>query len=228
MPDRTSSPYRSGPQTNAPAFTRYVADLLRPARTAPEPGNRDDLVASQLGFVVRAARRVAQYHDGTDVDILDLIQEGNVALLQAVQEWLDRPAEAAHFHTFVAQRVYRALRQYVADARRENATRCSLEEQWEELCQVEAPAELDPLVRLVYRQHQEVMIAMLNSLEQKRKQVVALRCGFCDGQERTYQEIGEALGFSAGRAAQLMASVRRMWRHPTRIYKLRDVRQDLG
>lgn len=194
----------------------------------PEPGGREDLVASELGFVLRAARRVARQHDVVGVDLVDLIQEGNVALLQAIQEWLDHPSEAAHFHAFIALRVYRALRQYVADARRENAGLCSLEEHWDELGQVEAPGELGPAARLVYRQHQEAMIAMLDTLEQKRKQVVALRFGFCDGQERTYQEIGEALGFSAMRTAQLMASVRRILRHPSRAYKLRDARRDLG
>jgi len=72
------------------------------------------------------------------------------------------------------------------------------------------------------------MGAILGSLERTRKQVVALRFGLSDGRERTYQEIGEVLGLNAVRAAELMESVRRILRHPSRAYKLRDVRQDTG
>jgi len=123
-----------------------VADVLRAGETTPGSDNREDLVASKLGFVVCAALRVARCHQGANVDILDLIQEGNVALLQAVEEWLDCPSEVAHFHTFISQRVYRALRRYVADAGREDGRLCSLEEHWDELCQVEAPGELELVI----------------------------------------------------------------------------------
>jgi RNA polymerase sigma factor (sigma-70 family) len=227
MPDKKNSPYRSRPQTNTFAFTCYVADLLRLARPAPEPDDRQDLVTSELEFVLRAARRVARQHEGAGVDLLDLIQEGNVALLQAVEEWLRGQPDVAHFHTFVSRRVYRALRQCAADAEHESGRLCSLEEHWDEVCQVQAPGELDPLDRLIYRQHQEVMAAILGSLERKRKQVVALRFGFPDGRERTCQEIGEVMGFSAGRASQLMQWVRKRLRHPIYAWRLMEFCQDL-
>ena len=81
MPDRMHSAGRSRPETDTPAFACYAADLLRLEEIMPEPDLRKDLVASKLGFVVRAARRIARRYQGADVNILDLIQEGNVALL---------------------------------------------------------------------------------------------------------------------------------------------------
>jgi RNA polymerase sigma factor (sigma-70 family) len=228
MPDRTRPAGRSRPETDTPAFACYAADLLRLEEIMPEPDLRKDLVASQLGFVVRAARRIARRYRGVGLDILDLIQEGNVALLQAVNEWLDHPPQSAHFHAFIAQRVDRALRQCADGAWRESARSCSLEEHWDELCQVEAPGELEPGARLIHREGQEVMIAVLGSLDRRRRRVVARRFGLLDGRERTYEEIGQALGVSRARAAQLMASATRILRHPSRACKLVDVYRDLG
>ena len=228
MPDKTRPSDRSESETDTPAFACYAADLLRLEETMPEPDLRKDLVASQLGFVVRAARRIARRYPGADLDISDLIQEGNLALLQAVDEWLDCPPRAAHFHTFIARKVERAIRLCADGAWRESAGSCSLEEHWDELCQVEAPGELEPAERLIHREEQEIVIAMLGSLDRRRRQVVALRLGFFDGRERTYEEIGQTLGVSRARAAQLMGSAKRILRHPSRACKLMDVYQRLG
>jgi RNA polymerase primary sigma factor len=204
-----------------------MADLLRLEDIMPEPDLRQDLAASQLRFVVRAARRIARRYPGVDLDILGLIQEGNVALLQAVNEWLDCSPRSAHFHAFVARRVERAIRQCADGAWRESARSCSLEERWDELCQVEAPGELEPVERLIYREGQEATIATLGSLDRRRRKVVALRCGFSDGREMSFEEIGQAIGVSRTRAGQLMASARRILRHPIRARKLRDAWQGL-
>lgn len=228
MPNRTHPADRSRPETDTPAFACYAADLLRLEEIMPEPDLRKDLVASKLGFVVRAARRIARRYPGVGLDILDLIQEGNVALLQAVNEWLDHPPQSAHFHAFIAQWVDRALRQYADAAWRESARFCSLEEHWDEMCQVEAPGELEPEARPIQREEQEIVIAMLGSMDRRRRRVVALRFGLSDGRERTYEEIGQALGVSRVRAAQLMTSAKRILRHPSRAYKLMNVYQDLG
>jgi len=205
-----------------------MVDLLRIEETAPEPDLRQDLVIGKLEFVVRTARRIARRYPGIDLALPDLIQEGNLALLQAVNEWLDCPPRAAHFHTFIARRVERTIRQCADAAGQESARACSLEEHWDELCRVEAPAELGPEARLIYRQGQEAMIKVLGSLDPGLRKVVALRCGFCDGQQRTYEEIGQAFGVSRTRARQLMASAERILRHPIRSRKLRDAWPDLG
>ena len=227
MPDRTHPDDRSRPETDTPAFACYMTDLLQVEETAPEPDLRQDLVISKLGFVVRAARRIARRYPGADVDILDLVQEGNLALLQAVDEWLDCPPRAAHFHTFIARRVERAIRLCADGAWRESARSCSLEEHWDDLCQVETPHDLEPAERLIYREGQETMITVLGSLDRRRRKVVALRCGFSDGREVSFEEIGREIGVSRTRAGQLMASARRILRHPIRSRKLRDAWQGL-
>lgn len=65
-------------------------------------------------------------------------------------------------------------------------------------------------------------MAVLSSLDRRRREVVALRCGFSDGQQKTYEEIGRAFGVSQTRVRQLMASSERVLRHPIRSRRLRD------
>lgn len=227
MPDRTHPMGRCRPETDTPAFVCYLADLVQVEETAPEPDPRQDLAASKLRFVVRAARRIARRYQGVDLDILDLIQEGNVALLQGVNEWLDCSPRAAHFHAFAARRVERAIQLCADGAWRESARSCSLEVHWDELCQAEAPGELEPKERLIYREGQETMITVLSSLDRRRRKVVPLRCGFSDGREMSFKEIGRAIGVSRTRAGQLMASAKRILRRPIRARKLRDAWQGL-
>jgi len=227
MPDTMNLTNQSTPEADTPAFSFYMADLLRVEETAPEPDLRQDLVIGKLGLVVRTARRVARCYPGADLDILDLIQEGNLALLQAVHEWLDCPPRAAHFHTFIARRVEKAIRQCADGAWRERARSCSLEGCWDELRQVEAPAELEPAERVIRREGQQAISAVLGSLDRRLRKVVALRCGFCDGQQKTYEEISQAFGVSWTRVRQLMASAERILRHPIRSRKLRDAWPDL-
>jgi RNA polymerase sigma factor (sigma-70 family) len=174
----------------------------------PEPDPLKDLMARELEFVVRAAMRIARWYPCPDQDILDLIQEGNLALLQAVNRWLDRPPKSVYFHTFIARRVERALIRCAEAAQQESARTCSLEACWHKLCQIEAPAELEPAERLMRCEENEAAIAVLGSLNRRLRKVVALRCGLVDGRERTYEEIGSILNVSDVRAAQLMAAVR--------------------
>ena len=47
---------------------------------------------------------------------------------------------------------------------------------------------------------QQVTIAVLGSLDRRRRKVVALRCGFSDGQGMSFEEIGQAIGVSRTRA----------------------------
>jgi DNA-directed RNA polymerase sigma subunit (sigma70/sigma32) len=85
MPDKTSVADRSAPGEITPAFGRYTTDLLQLKEIMPEPDLLQDLIARELEFVVRAAMRIARWYPCPDLDILDLIQEGNLALLEAAE-----------------------------------------------------------------------------------------------------------------------------------------------
>ena len=220
MPDGTNSAFC--------ALTCYLNDIHQPSAIPLEPASPEGLVLSRLDFVVQAALRVAARHENADIELLDLIQEGNIALLEAVKDWTGGRSRARNYHAFVSHRVYRALERCIASAEQQSGKLRSLEEHWDDLCEVEAPDELDLVDHMIYREHQRVMEAILGSLERKQKQVVVLRFGILDGREKTYKEIGEAMGFSGSRASQLVQAAQKRLRHPIRSRKLRDFHQDLS
>jgi RNA polymerase sigma factor (sigma-70 family) len=220
MPDSTNSTFCE--------LTCYLNDIHQPSAIALELATPEGLVQSRLDFVVHAALRVAAGHENADIELLDLIQEGNIALLKAVKDWTGGRSRARNYQAFVSHRVYRALERCIASEEQQSGKLCSLEEHWDDLCEVEAPDELDLVDHMIYREHQGVMEAILGSLERKQKQVVALRFGILDGREKTYKEIGEAMGFTGSRAFQLLQAAQKRLRHPIHSRKLRDFHQDLS
>ena len=79
MPDSTNSTFCE--------LTCYLNDIHQPSATPLEPATPEGLVQSRLDFVVHAALRVAARQENADIELLDLIQEGNIALLKAVKDW---------------------------------------------------------------------------------------------------------------------------------------------
>jgi RNA polymerase sigma factor (sigma-70 family) len=70
---------------------------------------RDRLIAAHLRLVVRIARQ----YTGRGVSLLDLIQEGNLALLQAASHF--DPAHGARFATYAAWWIRHAIARAVAE-----------------------------------------------------------------------------------------------------------------
>lgn len=68
------------------------------------------------------------------------------------------------------------------------------------------------------RSKSEWAMTVLTPREQK---VVRLRVGLCDGGDHTFEEIGDALGVSRGRALQIFNKSIRKLRHPSRSSVLR-------
>jgi len=63
-----------------------LKDIHQPSAISLKSASPERLVESRLDFAVRAALRVAARHEYADVELVDLIQEGNIALLEAVKE----------------------------------------------------------------------------------------------------------------------------------------------
>ncbi len=68
----------------------------------------------------------------------------------------------------------------------------------------------------------EQMQDILNSLGTRERQVLRLRFGLEDGQQRTLEEVGQKFGVTRERIRQIEAKALRKLRHPTRSRKLKD------
>ena len=62
----------------------------------------------------------------------------------------------------------------------------------------------------------------LYTLSKREEQVISLRFGISDGQQRTLEEVGSVFNVTRERVRQIEAQALKKLRHPTRSEKLRD------
>lgn len=62
----------------------------------------------------------------------------------------------------------------------------------------------------------------LGILSDREREVLEMRYGLIDGQDRTLEEVGRYFGVTRERVRQIEAKALRKLRHPTRSRQLRD------
>jgi RNA polymerase primary sigma factor len=77
-------------------YRREIAESVRKADGPIAGENPQDLVEANLRFVIHIARR----YQRSGVDLMDLIQDGNLGLLQAAHKF--DPAQGVQFSTYAA------------------------------------------------------------------------------------------------------------------------------
>jgi len=76
----------------------------------------------------------------------------------------------------------------------------------------------EAVLRMLCKQVQEA----LYTLSKREEQVISLRFGISDGQQRTLEEVGSVFNVTRERVRQIEAQALKKLRHPTRSEKLRD------
>jgi len=169
------------------------ADEIRLARRIErgDPRARDRMVESNL----RLVHAVARLYRGNGVSFADLVQDGTVGLVRAVQSFDHR--RGLRFSTYAVWWIRRSILDAIADS-------SAIPDETAPLGELMADNRAaDPLMSAIVGENRHQLLAMLRMLPDRHREVLNRRFGLSDGRPQSHEEIGGWLGVGEERSRQI-------------------------